>query len=118
MIVRKLMLLAFLVTTILCGQSAHAQVQVTDLSITGSSPTNDTTLTWLVTFSEPVTGISTANFELAATGVTANLASVTALPGNYNWILTADGISGDGTLGANLSDPAGISGASGDLEGT
>ena len=62
----------------------------TVLSVTRSSsnPTNASTATWTVTFSEPVTGPSAANFALVNSGLTGP--AITAVTGSgTTWTVTA-----------------------------
>lgn len=118
MIFRKVMLLAFVLSVVISGGRASAQPTITGLNTTVFSPTNDPFLTWNISFNEAVTGVSPANFTVAGTGVSATISSVTPLPGNTSWNISVNGITGDGTLGLNLTDPAGISGPSGPLTQT
>lgn len=64
-------------------------------------PTSSATFTWLVTFSESVTGVSLTNFTLSGTGI--NNASLSSVSGSgTSWTVTAN--SGDnGTLGLNMN---------------
>ncbi|MEY4731396.1 MAG: hypothetical protein RL681_342, partial [Candidatus Parcubacteria bacterium] len=77
------------------------------LSIDRGSPesvTNSASATWLVTFSETVTGVDTSDFTLVTTGGISG-ASITGVSGGPNpYIVTANTGSGDGTLGLNLVD--------------
>ena len=78
----------------------------------GSSPTGAATVSWRITISQPVTGVTTTAFSLAATGITG--ASIQSLTGSGAvYVVTATTGSGDGTLGLNLSNPAGIVNSSG-----
>lgn len=69
-----------------------------------SNPTNASSVDYTVTFSEDVSGIDSSDFVLAKTG-TANgsIASVSAASGD-SVTVTVNTITGDGTLGLNLSD--------------
>ena len=70
----------------------------------GTTPTNVGSVQWTVTFSEPVTGVGTADFVLANAGLTAgpSISSVSGSAGAYTVTATTGG--GDGTLGLNLVD--------------
>ncbi len=72
--------------------------------------TNADTLTFDVTFSTLVTGVSTANFSLSGSGVTGTISSVSG--SGTTWTVTVTDVSGDGTLGLDLSTVTGIVDAS------
>ncbi len=64
--------------------------------------TNATAVTFRVTFSESVTGVSTGSFTLNTTGTAAGtLASVTTVSSS-SYDLVVSGVSGNGTLGLTL----------------
>jgi hypothetical protein len=70
---------------------------------TTPSPTNAGQVSFTVTFDQAVTGVDTADFVLAASGVSgAAIASVTGSGTTYT--VTATTGTGDGTLGLNLVD--------------
>jgi hypothetical protein len=81
-------------------------------SITRTDPagplTTDDSLTYTVSFSEPVTGVDPSDFMLALTGtVTGAVMQVT--PANTAvYTVTVGGITGSGTLGLNLVDDGSI----------
>ncbi len=80
---------------------------------TTPTPTNAASVTWTVTFSEPVKGATAANFALVpAAGLTGtSITSVVANGGgaySKTWTVTANTGSGSGTLGLNLTSPTGI----------
>jgi gliding motility-associated-like protein len=85
-----------------------ARATVTAISRTTSSATiNTSTADFRVTFNAGMTGLSTSNFGLAASGITG--ASVTAVTGSGTvFTVTANTGSGDGTLGLNLVNTAGM----------
>lgn len=118
MIFRKATLLLLLFSFWVAASVTQAQPTITTMTLLGLNPTNDTNLSWRITFSEPVTGVSTSNFTLAPTGVTAILDSVAPALGNQTWFVNAASVSGNGTLGADLSDPSGIMGGTGPLTET
>jgi hypothetical protein len=83
------------------------------LSINRATPagpnTGSATVSYTVTFSEAVTGVAASDFAVAATGsvkTSPNL-TVTANSGSV-YTVTIDGISGNGSLGLNLSSATGI----------
>lgn len=80
---------------------------------TPANPTNAANASYLVTFSEPVTGVDSGDFSLTNTGIfttapalTGAGTSVTALAGSNNtkWIVTLNTGAGDGTTKLNLID--------------
>ena len=69
----------------------------------GASPTNAGSVSWTVTFSEPVTGVDTSDFALVPGSVTgAVISSVTGSGSQY--VVAAGTGSGNGTLGLNVVD--------------
>lgn len=87
----------------------------------GSSPTNASSVSWTVTFSEAVTGVVSANFSLAQTGLSGT-PSVSAVSGSgTTWTVTASTgsatPSGSGTLQLKLSSATGIADSAGNALG-
>ncbi len=83
------------------------------------NPTSAGSVEYIVTFSEAVYGITTANFNLVFTG-TQN-AAVAGLSANSgaSITVTVDNITGEGSFGLNLNNTSGITDAAGnDLSGT
>ncbi|MBX7220185.1 MAG: hypothetical protein K1Y36_09590 [Blastocatellia bacterium] len=65
-----------------------------------------TTVSWTVTFGDPTAGLSQANFTLVSSGLTG--ASITNVTGSGTiWTVSAVTGSGSGTLGLNMTSPAG-----------
>lgn len=80
----------------------HTAPSIVSIAPSTAGPTNATTLTQTVTFSEAVTGVDVTDFTLAATGtVAATVSSVTGSGMTYT--VTLNGISGDGTIRLNLN---------------
>ncbi len=79
--------------------------------VTSPAFTKATSVQWTVTFSEAVTGGSTANFSLSPTVTGASLTSI-AGTGTTRTITAATG-TGDGTLQLNLSSVTGITDTAG-----
>jgi FtsP/CotA-like multicopper oxidase with cupredoxin domain len=81
---------------------------VGSITLAGSSPTNAPSVSWQVTFSEAVVGVTSANFGLArGSGLTGgSITSVTG--GGTTWTVTASNWSNGGTLGLNLTSASGI----------
>ena len=76
---------------------------VTSISRVDASLTNATSVSWTVTFSEPVTGVSSADLTLAASGLTTT--SITSVTGSgTTYTVTASTATGSGTLGLNVVD--------------
>ena len=80
---------------------------------TTPTPTNAASVTWAVTFSEPVKGATASNFAIIAGGSLAGT-SITSVTqngaGQYSktWTVTANTGTGTGTLGLNITSPTGI----------
>ena len=70
--------------------------------------TNASTVSFTVTFSEPVTGVAPPDFQLATTGtVGTTLTQVTPISGSV-YTVAVSRITGNGTLGLNLVDNGSI----------
>jgi predicted outer membrane repeat protein len=86
---------------------------VSSINRTNLSPTNLTSVTWKVTFTNAVSGVNGANFSLVNGGLGGSpaITSVTAVGGApaTDWIVTASTGSGSGTLGLNMVGGAGVS---------
>jgi hypothetical protein len=91
-------------------------VPPTVLSINRTNPpgpiTSDSSVTYTVTFNEPVTGVDASDFSLALNGVTASTPVVTPVSQSV-YTVTINGISGTGTLGLNLVDNGSIQNGAG-----
>jgi hypothetical protein len=99
-------------------QAAAAIILLTPTSLpVQAGPTNATTITFTALFSQPMTGVTNANFILGpgTSGVTTNPSSTwTVAPASgftpdTAWTITVTGISGNGNLQIELSNPGGIS---------
>ncbi len=75
---------------------------VVSINRSGASPTNAGSVQFGVIFSELVTGVDIADFALSLSGVTGTIASVSGSGTSY--VVTVNGITGNGTLGLNLVD--------------
>ncbi|MBE9070515.1 DUF4114 domain-containing protein, partial [Leptolyngbya cf. ectocarpi LEGE 11479] len=76
---------------------------VTSIALGDTSPTNATSVTFDVTFSESVTGVDVTDFALATTNTAdGTIASVSGSGTSYTVI--ANNLTGDGSLGLNLVD--------------
>ena len=88
------------------------QVQSINWQNPSGSTAETTSVTYAVTFSEPVTGVTASDFQLAlAGGTTASSSLVVSPTSGYNsvYTVTVSGISGHGgTLGLNLVDNGSI----------
>jgi hypothetical protein len=96
----------------------------TVLSVNRETPAGAATeagsVTYAVTFSEPVTGVTSADFQLALTGATTASSTFVVSPGSgYNsaYTVTVNNIAGNGTLGLNLVDNGSIVDAGGEASG-
>ena len=88
--------------------SANPLVQSIDLTTPASPLTNASSVSYTVTFSEPVTGVDATDFQLAKSGtVTAATTQVSPVSASV-YTVTVSGIAGNGTLGLNLVDDGSI----------
>jgi hypothetical protein len=79
---------------------------VVSINRVGGSPTNASSVSWTVTFSEPVTGVSLGAFSLDPTVTGASLSTVSGSGAAYT--VAASTGSGDGTLTLRLANASGI----------
>lgn len=80
----------------------HVAPTIVSITPSTTGPTNATTLTQTVTFSEAVTGVDAGDFTLAMTGTAnATVASVTGSGTTYT--VTLNGVSGDGVIQLDLN---------------
>lgn len=79
---------------------------VVSIARSGASPTNAATVSWAVTFSESVTGVTPGAFSLSPTVTGASLATISGSGATYT--VAASTGTGDGTLTLRLSSGAGI----------
>ena len=77
---------------------------VQSINRVGPTPTNATSLSWTVLFSESVTGVNAADFALVATGGVAGASIGTVTGSGTTYTVTANTGTGSGTLGLNLVD--------------
>lgn len=86
-----------------------SSVQSIRIPTDATNPTGSTTPQWTVTFSEPVTGLTAANFSLDGVGVThAGVTAPTPTANPRVWTVGATGVNGNGTLGLMLVNTSGI----------
>jgi hypothetical protein len=90
---------------------------VSSIARAGASPTNAASVSWTVTFSEPVTSVTAGNVSLVATGLSGTVA-ITSVSGSGSvWTVTASTgtgtPSGSGSLQLNLSSTSGITDTAG-----
>lgn len=102
-------------TTGSCDTTAPS---VSSIAVADANPTNTTDpLHWTVTFSESVTGVDAADFNLVNTGLGGSPA-ITGVSGSGDtYTVTASSGSGSGTLGLNLTDNDSIKDAANNLLG-
>jgi hypothetical protein len=86
---------------------------VCSITRVGSSPTNASTVSWTVTFSEPVSGVGAADFTLvnASLGGSPAISGVAGTAPTATYTVTASTGSGNGSLGLNLVDDDSITDA-------
>jgi hypothetical protein len=75
---------------------------VSSIVAADTNPTTATSVKFTVTFSESVTGVDVSDFQLATSGTSGTISSVSGSGTTYT--VTVDDISGTGTLGLNLVD--------------
>ena len=77
----------------------------------GPSPTNASTVSWTVKFSEDVTGVDAGDFALSRTGALTggSIGDVTPLAGPGAYTVTSTTGTGDGTIGLSLVDDGSVS---------
>ncbi len=78
-----------------------------------SSSTSASTVSFTVTFNEPVTGVDASDFALAMTGTVTATTPVDVTGSGAIYTVTVNNISGIGTLGLNLLDDGTIRDAAG-----
>ena len=89
-------------TTGSCDTTAPS---VSSIAVADANPTNTTDpLDWTVTFSESVTGVDAADFNLVNTGLGGSPAITGVSGSGASYTVTASSGSGSGTLGLNLTD--------------
>jgi hypothetical protein len=72
------------------------------------NPTTATSVNFLVTFSESVTGVASSNFSLTTTGVSgATVSAVSAGPSTTRTV-TVSGYTGSGTIRLNMANTTGV----------
>jgi hypothetical protein len=85
---------------------------VSSITRSGTSPTSATSVTFTVTFSESVTGVTTSNFSLSTTGVTGASVSSVAGSGTTRTVTVNTG-TGSGTIRLRKTSNAGITDVAG-----
>jgi hypothetical protein len=84
---------------------------VSSVNRAATSPTNASSVSWTVTFSESVTGVDATDFSLARTGTVAG-GTITSVTGSgTTYTVTASTGSGTGNYGLNLVDDDSITDA-------
>lgn len=86
-----------------------AQTTVTSINLASANPTNAASVSWTVTFSTSVTGVSSSNFTLVNSGL-GGTPAITSVTGSGNTrTVTASTGTGSGTLGLNMTNTTGVS---------
>ena len=80
----------------------HTPPSVTSIDLVGTSPNNASSDAFTVTFSESVTGVVASDFTAVTTN-TAHDTGITVSGSGSTYTLTVDSVTGDGTLGLNLT---------------
>ena len=86
--------------------------EVQSIALAGPSPTSAASVSWTVTFTEPVTGLTAANFVLVNGGLggTPTITGVTPVSNSNTatWTVTASTGSGSGTLGLKMANSTNV----------
>ena len=86
---------------------------VVSIALAGTNPTNAATVSWTVTFSESVTGVSASNFQLVASSLGGAPAIAAVSGSGTTWTVTASTGTGTGTLGLNMANQTNVTTSSG-----
>jgi hypothetical protein len=86
--------------------SANPYVQA--ISLTTTPITSASTVSFTVTFSEPVTGVDSTDFQPTVTGTVAEALTQVTPDSSSVFTVTVSGITGNGTLGLNIVNNSGI----------
>ncbi len=89
---------------------------ITATTPSNANPTNATSVTYTVTFSEAVTGVNNGDFAVTTSGTASG--AVANVSGSFaSYTVTVSGISGTGTLRLDLENGTGIQDAAGNAAG-
>lgn len=96
-----------LVVALFCVAFIGRGATITAINRNNNSPTNATSVSYTVVFSQAVSGVTASNFSVALTGsATGTVSSVSGTGNTYT--VTVNNVSGDGTLTLNATDGTGI----------
>ena len=102
------------------GSTSHVLVDGTDPTVAsvdtvGNATTNAASVSYTVTFSEAVSGVTASDFTLTSSGsATGSIESVTAVSGSSNtYTVTVDNVSGAGSLRLDVNASSSIVDAAG-----
>ncbi|HVW15493.1 MAG TPA: Ig-like domain-containing protein, partial [Mucilaginibacter sp.] len=88
--------------------SANPPTTISSITLTGSSPTNSSSVQYTVTFGASITGLTASNFSLT-TGGTLTGTGITSVSGSgTTYTVTVNTGSGDGNLTLNLANATGL----------
>ncbi|MHB8743019.1 MAG: DUF6701 domain-containing protein [Sulfuricaulis sp.] len=82
---------------------------IVSINLAGASPTNAASVSWTVTFSQNVTGVSASDFTLVNSGLGGAPAITSVTGSGSTWTVTASTGTGSGTLGLNATSTTGTS---------
>src|SRR5262249_45271383 len=94
------------------SRTVDAAPAVLSLAPTTANPATTSTVQFGLTFSEPVTGVTSGAFTLAESGVSGGSIAVSGSGASYS--LTVSGLVGSGTVGVNLTNLNGLTDATSD----
>lgn len=84
---------------------------VVSINRVGATPTNAASVSWTVTFDQPVSGLSTSHFSVAISGVSGaaiiSLVNPNAPAASTTWNFNLNTGTGSGTLGLNMANDSG-----------
>lgn len=95
------------------GADADEAPQLLAITPSFASPTNRTHVSFTLTFSEPVSGLSAANLSLVTSGLSGAAITYISNGGSNYYYVSASTGTGDGALTLNLTSGAGIVDAQG-----
>jgi Bacterial Ig-like domain/FG-GAP-like repeat len=90
------------------GAFEYNPPSVVSLISASASPTNATSVTYTITFSEIVTGVTATNFALVTTGTAAGVIGTPTTADGFVWTIPVASLAGQGTLRLNFVNITGI----------
>ena len=95
-------------TTYTTATTFTTATTIASINRVGTTPTNAASVSWTVTFNDPLSGLTSSNFTLANTGLTGTPTITSVTPTGSaptaTWTVAASTGAGSGTLGLNFTD--------------